>query len=154
MRKARLFVTLVLFGWLGTAMPAPAFAGDQVPAWRYVHLSASAPAVPIRIVGPEEPWEHVVQDIQARVSPSIAGRAMRAGFYGHGAFTKPSEVLSAIPFVAALGEAAAMDVMVGRVTDVHFTVSHRQPKLVAIDKQPNDDVMHLDRSGKARLQRI
>jgi hypothetical protein len=27
--------------------------------------------------------------------------------------------------------------------------SHRQPKLIAIDKQPNDDVMHLDRSGKA-----
>src|SRR5262245_39819550 len=37
----------------------------------------------------------------------------------------------------------------GHVTDVHFTVSHRQPKLIAIDKQPNDDVMHLDRSGKA-----
>ena len=28
-------------------------------------------------------------------------------------------------------------------------VSHRQPKLIAIDKQPNDDVMHLDRAGKA-----
>jgi DNA helicase HerA-like ATPase len=37
----------------------------------------------------------------------------------------------------------------GHVTDVHFTVSHRQPKLIAIDKQPNDDVMYLDRSGKA-----
>jgi hypothetical protein len=36
----------------------------------------------------------------------------------------------------------------GRVTDVHFTVSHRQPKFIAIDKQPNDDGMHLDRSGK------
>ena len=36
---------------------------------------------------------------------------MRAGFYGHGAF-KPKEVLNALPFVAALGEAAAMDVMV------------------------------------------
>src|SRR5262249_12839600 len=37
----------------------------------------------------------------------------------------------------------------GRVTDLHFTVSHRQPKLIAIDIQPNDDVMHLGRSGKA-----
>ena len=37
----------------------------------------------------------------------------------------------------------------GHVTDVHFTVSHWQPKLIAIDKQPKDDVMHLDRSGKA-----
>jgi hypothetical protein len=114
MSRARLCVMLVLLGWIGTAMPAPAlaFAGDRVPSWRYVHLAASAPAVPIRIVGPEEPWEHVVQDIQARVSPAIAGRAMRAGFYGHGAFAKPKEVLNALPFVAALGEAAAMDVMV------------------------------------------
>src|SRR5262245_32208884 len=39
--------------------------------------------------------------------------------------------------------------IVGRVTDVHFTVSHRQPKRIAIDKQPNDEVMHLDRAGKA-----
>jgi hypothetical protein len=37
---------------------------------------------------------------------------MRVGFYGHGPFVKPNEVLHAIPFVAALGEAAAMDVMV------------------------------------------
>jgi hypothetical protein len=28
-------------------------------------------------------------------------------------------------------------------------VSHRQPKLIAIDKQPDDDVMHLGRAGKA-----
>jgi hypothetical protein len=37
----------------------------------------------------------------------------------------------------------------GHVADLHFPVSHRQPKLVAIDKQPNDNVMHLNRSGKA-----
>src|SRR5262249_48633172 len=37
----------------------------------------------------------------------------------------------------------------GHVADLHFTVSHRYPKLIAIDKQPNDNVMHLDRSGKA-----
>jgi len=63
-------------------------------------------------VGQDEPWERVVQDIQTRVSPSIAGLALRVGFYGHGAFVKPSEVLHALPFVAALGAAAAMDVMV------------------------------------------
>jgi hypothetical protein len=26
----------------------------------------------------------------------------------------------------------------GHVSDVHFTVSHRQPKLIAIDKQPDN----------------
>ena len=26
----------------------------------------------------------------------------------------------------------------GDVSDVHFTVSHRQPKLIAMDKQPDD----------------
>jgi len=36
----------------------------------------------------------------------------------------------------------------GRVADLYFTVSHWQPTLIAIAKQPNDDVMHLDRSGK------
>ena len=116
MRRAILFVTLVLPVWISTAMTVRAqettFSGDQEPQWRYVHVSGSAPAVPIRIVGQEEPWERVVQDIQARLSPSITGRAMRVGFYGHGAFVKPREVLNAIPFVAALGEAAAMDVMV------------------------------------------
>ena len=116
MRRAMLFVILVLPIWLGIAMTGeaqePAFSGDQEPQWRYVHLAGSAPAVPIRIVGQDEPWERVVQDIQARLSPHIVGRAIRVGFYGHGAFVKPREVLHAIPFVAALGEAAAMDVMV------------------------------------------
>ena len=116
MRRTILFVTLVLPVWIGIAMPGqaqePAFAGDQEPQWRYVQLSGAAPALPIRIVGQEEPWERVVQDIQARLSPHITGRAIRVGFYGHGAFVKPREVLNAIPFVAALGEAAAMDVMV------------------------------------------
>ena len=32
----------------------------------------------------------------------------------------------------------------GRVTDLHFTVLYQQSKLIAIDKQPDDDVMHLD----------
>ena len=30
-----------------------------------------------------------------------------------------------------------------------FTVSHREPKRIAIDKQPDDDVMHLGRAGRA-----
>ena len=43
----------------------------------------------------------------------------------------------------------------GHVTDVHFTVSHRQPKFIAIDQQPNDDVMHLHRFGEAsRLRSV
>ena len=88
---------------------APAFSGDQEPQWRYVHVSG-LPAVPIRIVGQEEPWA-CSPGYPGRLSPSIAGRAMRAGSM-HGAFVKPREVLNAIPFVAALGEAAAMDVMV------------------------------------------
>jgi len=116
MRRAILFVTLVLSVWIGAALTAraqePAFSGGQESQWRYVHLSGSAAALPIRLVGQDEPWERVVQDIQAHLSPHIAGRAMRVGFYGHGAFVKPKEVLYAIPFVAALGEAAAMDVMV------------------------------------------
>src|SRR4030095_9524206 len=116
MNKAMLCVTLLLPVCLGLAMTVkaqePTVSGDQEPQWRYVRLAASAPAIPIRIVGPEEPWERVVQDMQARLSPRLAGRGMRVGFYGHGAFVKPSEVLHALPFVAALGEAAAMDVMV------------------------------------------
>ena len=39
--------------------------------------------------------------------------------------------------------------MWGRVSDLPFMISHRQPKLIAIHKQSDDDVMHLDRSGKA-----
>jgi hypothetical protein len=39
--------------------------------------------------------------------------------------------------------------LAGRVADVHFTVSHRQPTLIAIDTQPNDEVRPPGRSGKA-----
>jgi hypothetical protein len=31
----------------------------------------------------------------------------------------------------------------GRIADVYFPVSHRQPKLIVIDKQSDDDVTHL-----------
>ena len=37
----------------------------------------------------------------------------------------------------------------GHVTDVHFMDSHRQPTLIALDTQPKDDVMQLDRAGQA-----
>src|SRR4029453_13581825 len=37
----------------------------------------------------------------------------------------------------------------GRVSDMHFTASHRQRKLITIDKQPNNNVNNLDQSEKA-----
>jgi hypothetical protein len=63
-------------------------------------------------VDEDEPWEQVVQDVQAHLAAAIAGRSGRVGFYGHGAFVKRTEVQREIPFVAALGLAAGMDVMV------------------------------------------
>jgi hypothetical protein len=36
----------------------------------------------------------------------------------------------------------------GRVSEVNFRGSHDQPKLVPIDKQADDEVMHLNRLGK------
>jgi len=46
---------------------------------------------------------------------------------------------------AALDQAIIVltDLVEGRVTEMHFTVSYQQSKLIAIDKQPDDDVMHL-----------
>lgn len=41
------------------------------------------------------------------------------------------------------------NVLTDRVSDWHFVVSHWQPKLTAIDEQPNDNVVHLYRLGKA-----
>jgi hypothetical protein len=37
----------------------------------------------------------------------------------------------------------------GRVADLHFTVSYWWPELIAIDQQPDDEVMPLGRAGKA-----
>src|SRR6266702_4304491 len=45
--------------------------------------------------------------------------------------------------------ARAGDTALGRVSDLHLGLSNRQAKLIAIDEQPEDDVMHLDRFGKA-----
>jgi hypothetical protein len=67
--------------------------------------------MPVRLVGEDEPWEQVVQDIHARLGPTMSGRNIRVGFYGHGAFIKPTALQNDVPFAAALGEAAALDVM-------------------------------------------
>jgi hypothetical protein len=108
--------TVLLLVLLGAAMaaeePRPASAGDQDSTWRYVSPSGSALSLPIRIVGEDEPWEQVVQDVQAHLAAAIARRPVRVGFYGHGAFVKRTEVQHDLPFVAALGMAAEMDVMV------------------------------------------
>ena len=37
----------------------------------------------------------------------------------------------------------------GSVSDMDLTVSNRQPEFIAIAKQSYDDVVHLDRFGKA-----
>jgi hypothetical protein len=102
--------------WLGAVMAAgesrPASAGDQDSPWRYVSPVGAARALSVRIVGEDEPWEQVVQDVQAHLAATIAERPGRVGFYGHGAFVKRTEVQHDLPFVAALGIAAEMDVMV------------------------------------------
>ena len=40
----------------------------------------------------------------------------------------------------------------GRVSEVPFTIAHRQPKLIAIDTQPDDDIVQLGGSGQ--IQRL
>jgi hypothetical protein len=114
-----LVVYLLLVGWtVAHTAGEPAGAGAQESPWRTVSPTGAVWAVPIRIVAQAEPWDQVVQDIHARLRSRVAGRALRVGFYGHGAFVTPAEVLATLPFVAALGEAAAMDVMV--VPHWHF----------------------------------
>ncbi len=40
--------------------------------------------------------------------------------------------------------------LIGHVSDMELVVSNWQSKFIAIDKQANNDVMHLDRLGKAK----
>jgi hypothetical protein len=69
--------------------------------------------MPIRLVGPDEPWEKVAQDVQKHIGAKVSGQEVHVGFYGHGAFVKPEELLKHdLPFVAALGLVARMDVMI------------------------------------------
>ena len=114
-RRCALCIVLLLV-LLDATMAAgesrPASPGGQDSTWTYVSPFGSALSLPIRIVGEDEPWEQVVQDVQAHLAASIAGRPVRVGFYGHGAFIKRTEVQHDLPFVAALGIAAEMDVMV------------------------------------------
>jgi hypothetical protein len=114
-RKYVLCIAL-LFVLLGAAMAAegsrPAPSGDQNSSWRYVSPFGAARFLPVRFVAEEEPWEQVVQDVQAHLAATISGRPGRVGFYGHGAFVQRTEVQHDLPFVAALGVAAEMDVMV------------------------------------------
>jgi hypothetical protein len=72
---------------------------------------APATLFPIRTVDYDEPWTQVVQDIQLRLGTSGIGREVRVGFYGHGAFVTRAAVQQDVLFVAALGLAAEMDVM-------------------------------------------
>jgi hypothetical protein len=52
--------------------------------------------------------------------------------------------------VAAAGPAACVLLwpltFLGDVVDVDFVISHRQSKFIAIDEQPDDDIVHLDGS--------
>jgi hypothetical protein len=41
------------------------------------------------------------------------------------------------------------DLFFGRVADVEFVVSHSQTKFIAIDEQPNDNIVQLNGSRKA-----
>jgi acyl-CoA reductase-like NAD-dependent aldehyde dehydrogenase len=90
--------------------------------------------------------------------PAASGRTFRV----HNPATE--EVLDAVPQAdvedARRAIAAANDSLpqwrrttahakADHAADLHFTVSYRQPKLIAIDKQPDDNVMHLGRSGIA-----
>ena len=83
------------------------------PQWTFLQLSATAQAIPIRIVAPHEPWRQVVRDVQTRFPRTFPDAKVRVGFYGHGAFVAPEEVVPHnIRFVAALGLSAALDVMI------------------------------------------
>jgi hypothetical protein len=79
--------------------------------WRQVELAGSGAPMPVRLVGEDEPWEYVVQDVQASRRGSLPTRPVRVGFYGHGAFVTSAQWPADLLFVAALGRAADLDVM-------------------------------------------
>jgi hypothetical protein len=116
MMKRALVLVLVFVGWMSSTLAlreqARGLAWAAASHWRSGSPAPAAPAVPVRLVAPEEPWEDVIQDIRAHLGPGSLGRDVRVGFYGHGAFVPPAQVQQDTPFVAALGAAAAMEVMV------------------------------------------
>jgi hypothetical protein len=101
-------------------MSAIVAAGEYTPIspwqqntkWRHIDLYGSVAPLPIRLVGEDEPWDQVVQDVQAHLRGSVSGRPLRVGFYGHGAFVTSAELQHDLLFIAALGVAADMDIMV------------------------------------------
>ena len=113
-RRARRIGLLALWLLAGTMVPcilASAPAGVPDPRWKHVRLSGAADFLPVRIVAYDEPWEQVAQDVRERLAARVTGRGVRVGFYGHGAFVSPAEVQDNVVFVAGLGVAAGMDVM-------------------------------------------
>jgi hypothetical protein len=108
-----------LFILLGLPIPSMAEAALQhIPGkadtrWVFIQPSRAVEGIPVRIVAHDEPWEEVVGDIQERFPRTPSGKAMKIGFYGHGAFVAPDQVVAqSMPFVAALGLSAEMDIMV------------------------------------------
>jgi len=97
---------------VATGEYTPLSPWQQNTRWRHVDLYGTVAPLPIRMVGEDEPWEQVVQDVQEHLRGSVSGRPVRVGFYGHGAFVTSVEVQYDTLFVAALGVAADMDVMV------------------------------------------
>ena len=111
-----LVIVLVFVGWMGSTLAlreqARGLAWAEASRWHSGPSSPASPTVPVRLVAPEEPWEHVIQDIRSHLNLGSLDRDVRVGFYGHGAFVSPEQVHQDTPFVAALGAAAAMEVMV------------------------------------------
>src|SRR5262249_5259308 len=109
----RVLLSLVLMSAaVAAAEDPPLSPWQQNTRWRYVDLSGSGAPMPVRLVGEDEAWEQGVHDVQAHGRATMAERAVRVGFYGHGAFVTSAELQSHLLFVAALGMAADMDVMV------------------------------------------
>jgi hypothetical protein len=109
-------IVVLLLALMSTAMAVgertPASPWEPDATWRHVYLSDAVASLSIRTVREDEPWEQVVRDVQDHLGATRSGRPARVGFYGHGAFVKRAEVQHDMPFVAALGVAAKMDVMV------------------------------------------
>lgn len=82
------------------------------PRWQEVRLTPSGAGLPVRLVDYDEPWAQVVHEVHERFGALAAKRHVRVGFYGHGAFVPPESLLQDVPFVAALGLSAEMDVMI------------------------------------------
>ena len=81
----------ILSMWLIIATTATGESGrassqETTSTWRHVQPVGFDTPMPIRLVGPDEPWEKVVQDVQKHISSKASGQGVHVGFYGHGAF--------------------------------------------------------------------